>query len=157
MVPKDSRLQKFSSSSAFQRLQKALATYWFGRFWQIILLVWQLRSAIVILLKYNLCPIEMRRIMKKINWYPYIQMLRQGFDLARIFPIISKQRAISELISGISSQIMDASYSFFFSVIQFDLNIRNLVYGFFPNKIFGMAFWNIHSFRLHSIFLSWFT
>jgi len=60
--------------------------------------------------EYPYCYQEERQ-MKNLNWFKYRQYLGYVIDLARIFPIINKQRGVSKLLAGISSHIFEAPFS----------------------------------------------
>ncbi len=44
----------------------------------------------------------------KMKLFRYGYLIRYAFDLGRIFPLISKQRGVSNYIAGIASLIIDA-------------------------------------------------
>ena len=44
----------------------------------------------------------------KMKLFKYGYLIRHAFDLGRIFPILIKQRGVSNFIAGVSSQIIDA-------------------------------------------------
>jgi len=66
--------------------------------------------------------------MKKINWFKYGRLMRYAFDLARIFPIIIKQRGTSKLISGISSHIIEASQAYWLLLSNIDQQVNKLLF-----------------------------
>ena len=43
----------------------------------------------------------------KMKLFRYGYLIRYGFDLGRIFPIIIKQRGVSQLVCSITSEIVD--------------------------------------------------
>ena len=44
----------------------------------------------------------------KMKLFNYGYLIRYGFDLGRIFPIVIKQREVARIIAGISAEINDA-------------------------------------------------
>ena len=88
--------------------------------------------------------------MRKINWFKYGQIMRYGIDLARIFPILIKQRGTSKLISGISSHIIEAPNTFWLILLNLDLQLMSIFSGLIPRWLYELGLTNISSFRLES-------
>jgi len=44
----------------------------------------------------------------KMKLFKYGYLIRHAFDLGRIFPLIIKQREVSRIIAGMSTEIIDA-------------------------------------------------
>jgi len=85
--------------------------------------------------------------MKKINWFKYGQIIRYGFDLARIFPIINKQRGISKFVAGSTSQIVDAPNTLWVFLINFDLQLRGVLSGLLHGWLSELSFNSLSLFR----------
>lgn len=88
--------------------------------------------------------------MKKNNWFKYGQFMRYGFDLARMFPIIIKQRGISKYIAGITSQIVDTPNTFWLYLINLDLQLKGIFPGLLPRCLFELDLNNLILFRLET-------
>ncbi len=52
------------------------------------------------------------------KWFRFVEFMRYGIDLARIFPIIINHRGASRLISGIYSHI-ESPQAYWQSLISF--------------------------------------
>ena len=88
--------------------------------------------------------------MRKINWFKFGPIMRYGFDLARIFPIIIKQRGISKLIAGITSNIIEAPNTFWLILLNLDLQLMSIFSGLIPRWLYELSLNIISSFRLES-------
>ena len=62
----------------------------------------------------------------KVKLFKYGYLIRYAFDHGRIFPIIIKQRGISKLIAGISSQIIEAPTIIWVYITNLDHQLSNL-------------------------------
>lgn len=88
--------------------------------------------------------------MKKINWFEFKQIMGYGIDLARIFPLIIKQRGISKLIAGITSQIIEAPNTFWLILLNLDLQLKSIFSGLIPEWLYKLSLNILSSFRLES-------
>jgi hypothetical protein len=93
--------------------------------------------------------------MKKTNWIRYWEIMRYyGFDLARILPIIIKQRGTSKLISGISSHIIEAPNTFWVFFLNLDYQLSKLITSLVPGWVVELSMQKISSLRIETVFLT---
>jgi ABC-type transport system involved in cytochrome c biogenesis permease subunit len=93
--------------------------------------------------------------MKKTNWIRYWEIMRYyGFDLARIFPILIKQRGTSKLISGVSSHIIEAPSTFWVYFLNLDYQLSKLITSLVPGLVVELSMQKISSLRLETVFLT---
>jgi hypothetical protein len=88
--------------------------------------------------------------MKNINWFLVRQMIGYGFDLARIFPLISKQPGTSKLIARVSSHFIEAPNLFWSYVLIIDLQFKRIIFGFLPAWFNELCLTNFSRFRLET-------
>ena len=88
--------------------------------------------------------------MKNINWFMVRQLLGYGIDLARIFPLITKQRGISKFVAGITSQIIGAPDTFWLFLLNLDLQLKSFCSGLLPRWVNELSLNIPSSFRLES-------
>lgn len=88
--------------------------------------------------------------MKNMNWFMVRQMIGYGFDLARIFPIISKQPGTSKLIAGVSSQIIEAPNLIWSYLLIIDLQFKRIIFGFIPGWFNELCLIYFSRFRLET-------
>lgn len=81
--------------------------------------------------------------MKDINWFKYKQYLGYAIDLARIFPLINKQKGITRLISEVSTQIIEAPSSFWIMLINLDKYLSRLISSLVPGWSFKLILVNL--------------
>ena len=90
----------------------------------------------------------------KMKLFNYGYLIRYGFDLGRIFPIIIKQRGVSKFVAGIGSQIIETPHSIWIFVLNIDLQMRTLLSGLIPGRIIDVWVINFRSVRLDAAFQS---
>jgi hypothetical protein len=67
----------------------------------------------------------------KMKLFRYGYLIRIAFDHGRIFPIIVKQRGVSNFIAGISSHIIEAPTTIWGNLLNFDQQARILIHALF--------------------------
>ncbi len=88
--------------------------------------------------------------MKNINWFFVRQMIGYGFDLARIFPIISKQPGILKLTARCSSLIIEVPNLVWNYLIIIDLQFKRIIFGFIPGGFNELGLTCFSGIRLYS-------
>ena len=76
--------------------------------------------------------------MNDLKWYRFVEILRYGFDLARIFPIIINHRGTSRLLSWIYSYI-EAQLTSWQNLINLDYLMQKIVTGL-PTQVLEPIF-----------------
>ena len=66
--------------------------------------------------------------MKDLKWFRFVEFMRYGIDLARIFPIIINHRGASRLITGIYSHIASPP-AYWQSLINLDYQLQKIISG----------------------------
>lgn len=66
--------------------------------------------------------------MNDLKWFRFVEILRCGIDLARIFPIIINHRGASRLITGIYSHIA-SPHTYWQFLISLDYQLQQIVSG----------------------------
>ena len=66
--------------------------------------------------------------MNDLKWFRFVEILRYGFDIARIFPIIINHRGASRLLSGIYSHIASRQ-AYWQSLLNLDYHLHNISSG----------------------------
>ena len=92
--------------------------------------------------------------MRKINWFEFKQIMGYGIDLARIFPIIIKQRGISKLVAGISSHIIEAPSTLWVFFFNLDYQFSKLITSLVPGWVVELSMQKISSLRIETVFLT---
>ena len=88
--------------------------------------------------------------MKNINWFMVRQMIGYGFDLARIFPILSKQPGTSKLITRLSSQIIEAPHTIWSYILIIDLQFKRILFGLLPGWFSELSLSYLSKLRLET-------
>ena len=69
----------------------------------------------------------------KMKLLRYGYLIRYGFDLGRIFPIIIKQRGVSNFIAGISSHIFEAPFSIWAFLQNLEMSFVKIFFEIIPS------------------------
>jgi hypothetical protein len=88
--------------------------------------------------------------MKNINWFKYRQYLGYVIDLARIFPIINKQRGISNLFWGLASQIIELPNRLWIFILQVENQLTSFLSLLLPAEIIEIGLQCLKIFRLET-------
>lgn len=88
--------------------------------------------------------------MKNINWFKYRQYLGYVIDLARIFPIINKQRGISNVIWGLAYQITELPNRLWVFTLQVENQLTSFLSLLFPAGIIEIGLQCLKIFRLET-------
>jgi len=77
--------------------------------------------------------------MNNLKWFRFVEFMRYGIDLARIFPIIINQRGTSRLLSWIYSSI-EALLTSWQNLINLEFLMQKTVTGL-PTLVLELIFW----------------
>ena len=86
--------------------------------------------------------------MKDINWFKYKEYLGYAIDLARIFPLINKQRGISNFFVGLASQLFEIPILIWIFFLELETQLFKFLMGLVPIGI--IEIW-LHILRLFRI------
>ena len=74
----------------------------------------------------------------KMKLFRYGYLIRMAFDHGRFIPIIIKQRGVSKLLAGISSQIIEIPFSIWTFLQNLEMSLANIFFVYIPNWISNM-------------------
>ena len=87
----------------------------------------------------------------KMKLFRYGYLIRHTFDLGRIFPLLIKQRGISQLIAGIGSQITSAPTTIWTFIHNLDQYILRFSSGLIPGRVSELSSINPFSLRIDNV------